>query len=415
MNNSTKLDLISFFLFSSIIFSYIISEDTLGGARQDFLKYEEIIYLFSSDLLGTLKNYASYEFTRNSPFFFILISFFHKIGLGIDTIRYINVVSIFIIIYFFFDCLKIKYKNINISVLKIFALILILSPTVRSLAVWPYPILYAFILFLVAIRYYLLFCRDKKNKLKNALFNVFFVAAASYMTPNFSVFAIYFLYMFFLDLKYSKNFFYLILVNLALAAPALIFYYSFDFYILNISVESEINSSYKFNPFSKIVIITCIIFFYFIPFLKKNIFKKFIKELKMINKNYLTLLIFLICVIFYNFPHGFGGGIIYHLSYKFFSNSFLVFLFFFIAIYVFKAFRLVNFSNILMFFCLILYNLQTSIYHKYFDPLLLFIFLFLVTFKTGLVNINLKDIMKKYYFLYIFFLTISFYKVIYLS
>ena len=214
MNNSTKLDLISFFLFSSIIFSYIISEDTLGGARQDFLKYEEIIYLFSSDLLGTLKNYASYEFTRNSPIFFILISFFHKIGLGIDTIRYINVVSIFIIIYFFFDCLKIKYKNINISVLKIFALILILSPTVRSLAVWPYPILYAFILFLVAIRYYLLFCRDKKNKLKNALFNVFFIAAASYMTPNFSVFAIYFLYMFFLDLKYSKNFFYLILVNL---------------------------------------------------------------------------------------------------------------------------------------------------------------------------------------------------------
>ena len=176
MNNSTKLDLISFFLFSSIIFSYIISEDTLGGARQDFLKYEEIIYLFSSDLLGTLKNYASYEFTRNSPIFFILISFFHKIGLGIDTIRYINVVSIFIIIYFFFDCLKIKYKNINISVLKIFALILILSPTVRSLAVWPYPILYAFILFLVAIRYYLLFCRDKKNKLKNALFNVFFSA-----------------------------------------------------------------------------------------------------------------------------------------------------------------------------------------------------------------------------------------------
>ncbi len=411
MNNSTKIDLIGFFLFLSIIFSYIISEDTLGGARQDFLKYEEIIYLFSVDLLGTLKNYSSYEFTRNSPIFFIFLSFFHKIGLGIDTIRYINVVSIFIITYFFFDCLKIKYKNINISVLKVFALILLLSPTVRSLAVWPYPILYAFILFLVSIKYYLLFFRDKKNKLKNALFNVFFVAAASYLTPNFSVFAIYFLYKFFLELKYSKIFFYLILANIALAAPALIFYYSFDFYILNISVNSEITSSYKFDPFSKIVIITSIIFFYFLPFLKRNIFKQIIKEIKKINENYLTLLIFSVCVIFYNFPHGFGGGIIYHLSYKFFLNSFLVFLFFFIAIYVFKAVRLINFSNILMFFCLILYNLQTSIYHKYFDPLLLFIFLFLVNFKTGSINANIKEITKRYYFLYLFFLTASFYKV----
>lgn len=415
MNNSTKIDLIGFFLFLSIIFSYVISEDTLGGARHDFLKYEEIIYLFSSDLLGTLKNYASYEFTRNSPIFFILLSFFHKLGLGIDTIRYINVVSVIIIIYFFFDCLKIKYKNINISVLKIFSFILLLSPTVRSLAVWPYPILYAFIFFLVAIKYYLLFCRDKKNKLKNALLNVFFVAAASYITPNFSVFAIYFTYKFFLELKYSKSFFYLILTNSILAIPALIFYYSFDFYILNISVDSEVTSNYNYDPFSKIVIITCIIFFYFIPFLDKNFFKKIIKELKMFDKNYLTLLIFLVCVIYYNFPHGFGGGIIYHLSYKLFSNSILVFLFFFIAIYLFKALKLVNFSNFLIFLCLILYNLQTSIYHKYFDPLLLFIFLFLITFKTGSINSNLKEIMKKYYFLYIFFLTVSFYKVNFLT
>ena len=174
MNNSIKIDSICFFLFLSIIFSYIISEDTLGGAKHDFLIYEKIIYLFSNDLLGTLKNYASYGFTRNSPIFFILLSFLHKIGLGIDTIRYINVVSVFLIVYFFYDCLKIKYNKVNQSTLKIFALVLLLSPTVRSLAVWPYPIIYAIILFLVSIRYYLLFSRDKKDKLKNAFLNVFF-------------------------------------------------------------------------------------------------------------------------------------------------------------------------------------------------------------------------------------------------
>ena len=156
-------------------------------------------------------------------------------GLGIEAIRYINIVSVFLIIYFFFDCLKIKYSYANNSVLKIFALVLFLSPTVRSLAVWPYPIMYAFILFLISIKYYLLFCRDKKNKLKSALLNISYVAAASYLTPNFSVFAIFFTYRFFQQFNFNKNFFYVITLNLILALPALIFYYNTGFYILNIS------------------------------------------------------------------------------------------------------------------------------------------------------------------------------------
>ena len=96
MNNSIKIDFIGFFLFLSIIFSYIISEDTLGGAKHDFLIYEKIIFLFSNDLTGTLKNYATYEFARNSPIFFILLSLLKKIGLGIEIIRYINIVSVFL-------------------------------------------------------------------------------------------------------------------------------------------------------------------------------------------------------------------------------------------------------------------------------------------------------------------------------
>ncbi len=415
MNNSIKIDSICFFLFLSIIFSYIISEDTLGGAKHDFLIYEKIIYLFSNDLLGTLKNYASYGFTRNSPIFFIFLSFLHKIGLGIDTIRYINVVSVFLIVYFFYDCLKIKYNKVNQSTLKIFALVLLLSPTVRSLAVWPYPIIYAIILFLVSIRYYLLFSRDKKDKLKNAFLNVFFVAAASYITPNFSIFAIFFTYKFLLEFKYTKFFFYIITLNFCLALPAFIFYYILDFYILNISVTVNTDTSIKFNLFNKFVIITSIIFFYFIPFLKINFFKKIFKELKILSQNYLIIIFIFICILFYNFPFGYGGGIFYHISYKLFSNSFFVFLVFIAALYIFKSIKIFNFNNILIFICLILYNLQTSIFHKYFDPLLLFVFLFLLTFKTSSTNLNLKEIMKKYYFLYFFFLAASFYKVNFLS
>ena len=108
MNNSTKIDILHFFLFLSIIFSYIIYEDTLGGAKADFILYEKIIYLFSNDLFSTLKNYASYEFTRNSPVFFILLSFLHKMGLDIDTIRYLNILSVFLLTYFFLIVLKLN-------------------------------------------------------------------------------------------------------------------------------------------------------------------------------------------------------------------------------------------------------------------------------------------------------------------
>ena len=40
-----------------------------------------------------------------------------------------------------------------------------LSPTIRSLVVWPYPILYAFILFLFSVKFYLKFNEEKKNKI----------------------------------------------------------------------------------------------------------------------------------------------------------------------------------------------------------------------------------------------------------
>ena len=411
MNNSIKINIVSFLLFVSIIFSYIISEDTLGGAKIDFYQYEDIIYLFSEDLFNTLKNYSSFGYTRNSPVFFIILSYLYKLGLELDLIRYLNIVSVFLITYSFYNCLKIKFNKVDVGTLKILSLVLLLSPTVRSLAVWPYPILYAFILFLFSIKYYLLFCRDKKNKLKNALLNVIFIAAASYFTPNFCIFAIFFTYKFLLEFKYTKKLFYILALNFCLALPAFIFYYTSNFYILNISVTANTDTLIKFNIFNKVVVIASIIFFYFIPFLEKNSIAKFTKELKILRHNYLIIFFILICLLFYNFPPGYGGGIFYHISYKLFSNSIILFLVFFVSIYIFRSIKIFNLNNILIFICLILYNLQASIFHKYFDPLILFIFLFLVNFKKGSVNFNMKEITKKYYFLYLFFLAASFYKV----
>ena len=192
MNSSKKKYFLGTLLFLSIIFSYIISEDTLGGAEEDYYLHEKFIVLFAQDFFGTFKNYGLEGFERNSPVFYIFQSLLYKSGLDLNSLRYLNIISVFIITYLFFECLKIQFKNIKISTLKIFIFVLLLSPTIRSLVVWPYPIFYAFILFLLSIKYYLLFRSDKKKILKYPILNIFFVAAASYITPNFCVFSLFF-------------------------------------------------------------------------------------------------------------------------------------------------------------------------------------------------------------------------------
>lgn len=413
MTSSKKTYFLGTVLFLSIIFSYIFSEDTLGGAEEDYYLYEKFIVLFAQDFFGTFQNYGLEGFERNSPVFYIFQSLLYKSGLDLNSLRYLNIISVFIITYLFFECLKIQFKNIKISTLKIFVFVLLLSPTIRSLVVWPYPIFYAFILFLLSIKYYLLFRSDKKKILKYPLLNIFFVAAASYITPNFCVFSLFFIYNFFLEYKFSNKIVYLVVVNLVLALPAIVYYYNFDFYLLDVTL-TKIDYSIKYNIFNKIIVITSIIFFYFLPFINQKIYRKFLIEIKNIKKNYIIILIFLTCIIFYNFPNNYGGGVFYHLSYKIFSNSIFLFLVFFVSLYIFKSSNLYNTNNIILFICLILYNIQTSIYHKYFDPLLLFIFLFLCTYHKGNEKINIKQISKRFYYLYLIFLGMSFYKISFL-
>ena len=142
-------------LFISIIFSYFFSEDTLGGAKQDYLFHEKFIILFAEDFKNTFNNYGHDDlFARNSPIFYIFLSFMYKAGIDLDSIRYLNFISILLLIYIFYGCLKIKFRNIKNSILILMSFLIFLSPTVRSLVVWPYPILYGFILFLFSVKFY---------------------------------------------------------------------------------------------------------------------------------------------------------------------------------------------------------------------------------------------------------------------
>lgn len=412
MNKVNKTNFWYTLLFISIIFSYFFSEDTLGGAKQDYLFHEKFIILFAEDFKNTFNNYGQDNlYARNSPIFYIFLSFIYRVGIDLDTIRYVNIISIPLLIYIFYSCLKIRFKNITNSSMVLMSFVIFLSPTVRSLTVWPYPILYGFILFLFSVKFYLRFNQVKKNKINEAFKNTLFLALASYITPNFSVFVIFFLYKFFLEFKNSKYFLYILGLNFLLATPATIYYFINDFYLIKYSV-SNVDLSVKLNFFNKIVVISSLIFFYFIPFLNKKLIIKTIDVFKNLKKEYFLVIFLFICLFLFNFPSGnFGGGIFYHISQYIFGNNFLLFTVFSFSIFLFKESKLFSLNNFLLFSCLILYNLQLSIYHKYFDPLLLFIFLFLLE-KIQIKNQrSFLNITKNYYVLYLIFLGMSFYKV----
>ena len=85
------------------------------------------------------------KFTR----FLIILSQVSKF-ISYDVLRIINsFVSILICLYFF-KCLKIRYKDTESFILALIACLIFLSPTVRSLSIWPYSLIWG-LLFLVIL------------------------------------------------------------------------------------------------------------------------------------------------------------------------------------------------------------------------------------------------------------------------
>ena len=401
--------LLSFFL------GFFLGEDTLGGGKHDYQYHEKYFLYFYNDFFNTLKNYGMdqiNENVRNSPIFYMMFSLFLKMGFGIDSLKFINLFVIVPIIFFFNKCINIKYKNVSPSAKLYILSIILLSPTIRTLLIWPYPFLWALSFFAIAAYFYLSFEETSINskKIKLAYYNIFFLALAAYFTPNFAIFSFYFFYRYYLVFGNSKKTLNIILLNIFLAFPAIYFLILKDFYLLNSDVY-KIDPFIKYNISNKIIIITTILFLFFLPLIPKlKNLKTFIIEANYLNWKFFVALLFItVNIFFYNFLENAGGGIFFHLSNVLLKNSLIVYFIFTICILLFYILNLYNFNNILIFILFFLYNLQFTIYYKYFDPLMIFIILFFIKFSNGNF-IKLELIAKKYAFLYVLFLSLNFAK-----
>jgi hypothetical protein len=393
-NNQSFFQICILFYIVTII-AFLFNLDPNGGAYLDYINQKRISQKFAQNFINEFFNFDQ-ETTRHSPVLLIILSFFEKLKLADIYIRLINLHFCLLLPFFVYKLIITRFKFLKREDAFLLSCLTFLSPTFISLSIWPDSRLYGLIFFCIALINYFNF--NENNKFKYAIRCVFWYAISSYFSPNFALFSIFFMYKFFIFYKFRVNFLYLILFNLIIACPALIYVFSLDsiFFFKSGVAGKEFNLLENLNFSNKILIISTMIFFYLIPFYFSNLFK-----LNSINLRSLTLslFIFFICLFFFNYSNSYsGGGIFLKVSNYFFGNNIFFYLVALFSVYIIIELTKLNFDNALIILLLILSNVQFSIYHKYYDPLL-FILLFSIL-DIKLNSFKLKKIKLIYFYMF---------------
>tara|TARA_B100001057_G_scaffold500917_1_gene618816 strand:+ start:3077 stop:4318 length:1242 start_codon:yes stop_codon:yes gene_type:complete len=405
LSNSNKIT-VFLILYLSLLVGFYFGENSSGGAYPDFIMRKSIIENFNNEFLITFLNYDNLP-DRHSPILLIIISLINQLGIKLDIIRFIHLNLLPLLIFISYKCLSIKYFNINNKILFLICCVFFLSPILRSIAIWPDSRLLGLVLFLFSVYFFLKY--QKNLKFKDCILNNVFLIFSAYISPNFSVFFLYFFFYYIQDFKFSKRLMIVIFSNLIMSLPMFYYLFVLDVNFLKTTAIDEVSTLTRINPFNKILIVFSLIFFYIIPLIFRQLrLYILIKDLKLSHTFYSSIF-FLCCFYFFDYSINYtGGGIFYKLSYLLFDNSNLFFIVSFLSILLIISIFKFNLNNLLLIIILILSNPQLTIYHKYFDPLLILLFLLFFEFKFSKEKMINKIFVLNIYFFYSIFLILNF-------
>jgi hypothetical protein len=388
------------FFYLTLIVGFNYGENLNHGSYGDWVgSNREPIKDFSNNFLHTFLNFDSYGH-RHSPVYLMFLSLFLDLGFDIKQVRFINLHLCILLILIFYQCLKSIFTKVNINHLILLSLIIFLSPTFRSLAIWPDSRLPGLIFFTLTIYFFLKL--KKTNQFKYTWFTSISLILSSYISPNFSIFFPYFFFFFLKEFGFKKlNL--LIVFNFLASLPILYYIFILDVNFLTAGKTPYLNNenvSLSFNLSDKIMIISSIVFFHLSPILiMDNVFNHFKSFL---FKNFILIILSTACLIyFFNYQFNYtGGGVFFILSYLLFDNNYLFYIgsFFFIG-FVFYIASL-NLNNLFLLILIVISNIQNTIYHKYYEPMILIMFFTLIKYPG--VESFLK---KKSNIFYLYFLS----------
>ena len=180
----------SIFILYLIFFSaFIFNEDSLGGAKKDFGYLFGHTLEFKENFFYTFFNYDKTN-ARHSPIFLIINSFLLKIIEYEFNLRFLLFHLNAITIYYFYKTLRIKFKDTDKKLLILLAGLLVFSPSFRSSSVWPDS--YNAGLLFLTISFYNYYKYKNNLKIRYFFYCTTLYSTASYLSPNFSIFSIFF-------------------------------------------------------------------------------------------------------------------------------------------------------------------------------------------------------------------------------
>ena len=407
---------ISFFLFFylTLVIGFFFGENLNYGSYGDWIgSNREPIKDFSNNFTYTFLNFDSYGH-RHSPVYLIFLSLFLDLGLDLNQIRLVHLHLCISLIIVFYQCLRLLFSNINNNYLFLLSLIIFLSPTFRSLAIWPDSRLPGLIFFVLTIYFFLKF--RKTDNLKYTWYTCISLVVSSYISPNFSIFFPYFFFFFLKEFGFKKLRF-LIVFNFLASLPILYYIFILDVNFLAAGKTPSLNNesiNFSFNLSDKLMIISSIIFFHLSPILiMDNFFNQFKSFL---DKRFIIIVPLVVCLIyFFSYQLSYtGGGVFFILSNLLFDNNYFFYIgsFFFISFVLYIASLSLN--NFFLLTLLIVSNIQNTIYHKYYEPLILIMFFTLIKY-PGVENfLKKKNNIFYLYLLSVIYILMRVFKINYL-
>jgi len=406
--NTNKIDNYKLFLFFLIVISYFVGfifrENSAGGAEQDFLNFTwPAIQGFKKDFFYAIKNYGQYG-EGSWPMFHVVNSLLNpftnsKIGFQF-SITILSLLNVFI----FKKIIDKKFNLKQIDSLLISSTLLLL-PIFRSSAFWGLTENFGWLFLLLSIYFFLnlkdknLSVKIKKDDLINIFLICFFSSVALYTRPYLIFFPIYYLSYLLIIKKNNQLIFYSILFYVLMSVPglALIDIWGGLYDVKNRSDSLLLKYLNPENSFRNLPVIASLIAFYYAPFLFIEIignFRNVIKKYYMSFIFFATLLIILTLFGILNPLKNIliGGGVVLKMDYIFFGKN-LIFFSIISALGFSILFKTLidDFKNnaILIFPFLIIYSLPYIILQEYFEPLILFLFFLLISFKA--INLSKKN------------------------
>ena len=391
--------LILFFAIISFCFSFYIDEDSAGsgGLILDFNKTWNFVINLKNNM-----NFLSDEYSVHTPLHYLVLSQLLLISESQNFTRLIYFFLCFSIPYLFYKCLKLQYSDLKKTNLILITSLIFFLPSFRSSAVWPNSSTTALIFFLLFLYYYISW--NKKNKIyksslsKEIFLQAFFLSLCVY-TRQYYAYIYLFLMMIYLKNLKLKNFVFISFFVFCLSLPGI--------YLVLLNPKLIVNFDFNFN--NTILVSSSIISFYLLPIYLLNILNSKIMNLNL--KNYRNLIPYFIITsiaifmfLFFDYNYKIGGGFFLKLSRLIFENNILFLISSVIGLLMAYDLFKEDKNNLFLILILFIGFSYHMIFQKYFEPMFIFIYFFLINSKIKerfIKNLKFLYIFNLYFFTYL--------------